>query len=279
MYSGLDYTNSTGMQYTERSSRTQPPNARDRLGVNRGPRLSMRRADEPQNGETYRRMNMTTTITDFKRDSYDAITNPPAFALDMLIQAEKAGCWETGIETTNQKKKFWAAINTSIYGFDEEQDLVVVQVRKAESHKYGVQVHKNWFLLGHLETGAIFAHSIETPIRSKLAKENAQYCVDYALSKIWNCHIDDLKGIVRQGDVALIPIRRLPATDRGPDIPRRRNPVLPGQDQNGAYQRRTRNDENQSGALPDTTGIPRHCLGFQQIHCRLKPINPRQGRH
>lgn len=146
-----------------------------------------------------------------KRSYYGEIIEYPAFVAALLIDAEKAGCWETGI--ASDKKHRGTAINTAVYGFDESQHLAIVQVREARFHPGRfTKVRKDYYLLGRVESGDVFAHPIESPIKSKLALSDAQYCVNYALSKIWNCKIDDLKDIIQQGDVALIPIVRVPKT-------------------------------------------------------------------
>lgn len=153
----------------------------------------------------------TTENNQLNRTSYGEITNPPAFVSVLLVDAEKAGCWETGI--ASDRKHRGTAINTAIYGYDETAHLAIVQVREAQFRPGRfTKVRKDYYLIGRLENGNVFTHPIDSPIRSKMAMSCPQYCVDYALSKIWNCHIDDLKGIIRQGDVALIPIRRLPSS-------------------------------------------------------------------
>lgn len=144
-----------------------------------------------------------------KRNSYGEILDPPQFVSKLLSDAERAGCWETGI--ASDKKHRGSSINTGVYGFDEMQELAVVQVRLCEFRPGRFsRVRKDYYLLGRVEDGAVFAHPVDSPIRSKLALTDPQYCVDYVLSKVWQCKIDELKDIIRQGDVALIPIVHLP---------------------------------------------------------------------
>lgn len=148
-------------------------------------------------------------ILEIKRTSYGEITNALEFVHALLTDAEKAGCWETGI--ASDRKHRGSSINTAVYGFDTEQELAIVQVRECQFRPGRFnKVRKDYYLLGRLEDGSIFAHAVDSPLRSKLAMTDPQYCVDYALSKIWNCKIDDLKDIIRQGDVALIPIVHMP---------------------------------------------------------------------
>lgn len=141
-----------------------------------------------------------------ERNAFGAITNPPSFVKQLLIDAEKAGCWETG-------KHRGSSINTAVYGCDESEGVAVVQVRECRFHpRMFNKVRKDYYLLGRVESGIIFAHSIDSPLKSKLALADAQYCCDYARAKIWGVKIDELPDIIRQGDVALIPVVRLPAS-------------------------------------------------------------------
>jgi len=147
--------------------------------------------------------------SELKRSGYGEILNPPQFVKKLLMDAETVGCWETGI--ASDKKQRGTSINTAVYGFDEEAELAIVQVRECQFRPGRFsKVRKDYYLIGRVEDGSIFAHAIDSPIRSKLAMADHQYCVDYALSKIWNCKISDLKDIIRQGDVALIPIVHMP---------------------------------------------------------------------
>jgi hypothetical protein len=145
----------------------------------------------------------------YNRTIYGEITNPPTCVTQLLIDAERAGCWETGI--ASDRKQRGTAINTAIYGFND--DLAIVQVREAQFRPGRfTKVRKDYYLLGRVEDGTIFAHAIDSPLRSKLAMADPEYCVDYALAKIWNCKIDELKDIIRQGDIALIPVLKIPST-------------------------------------------------------------------
>jgi len=146
-----------------------------------------------------------------RRGTYGEILNAPTFVKQLLKESEIEGCWETGIES--DKRNRGTSINTSVYGYDEAQSLAVVQVRQCHFRpgRYS-KVRKDYYLVGRLENGKVFAHGIDSPIRSKLCLADAKFCVDYVLSKIWGCKIDELSDITRQGDVAFIPISHLPAT-------------------------------------------------------------------
>jgi hypothetical protein len=123
-----------------------------------------------------------------------------------MEEAEKAGTYTRGIES--DKRQRGSSINVDLYGHDEAQGLAVIQVRECQfdPRRYN-KVHKDYYLLGHTEQGAVFAHPIESPARSRRAMTSPEACIRFVLSRIWDCSDDDLADIVRQGDVALVPAR------------------------------------------------------------------------
>lgn len=145
------------------------------------------------------------------RDDYNALNNAPDWCRDLMRAAEKAGAWKTGIES--DRKQRGSAINCDLYGYDADQGLAVVQVREAIFHpRRFTQVRKDYYLIGHTEAGGFFAHPIDSPARSKKAMETPESCVRFVLARIWNCREDDLQYIERQGDVAFVPVTRVPVT-------------------------------------------------------------------
>ena len=145
------------------------------------------------------------------RDAYNALTTNPDWVKALLKEAEENGAWETGIES--DKKQRGSAINTALYGYDTEQQLAVVQVREAVFHpRRFTRVRKDYYLIGHTETGGFFAHPVDSPLRSSYAMSGPKMCVDWVLSKIWQCRIKDLEDIERQGDIAMIPVPSIPKT-------------------------------------------------------------------
>jgi hypothetical protein len=143
------------------------------------------------------------------RNAYNALTSTPEWVKRLLEEAEENGAWETGIES--DKKQRGSAINTALYGYDTEQQLAVVQVREAVFHpRRFTRVRKDYYLIGHTETGNFFAHPVDSPVRSSYAMSGPKMCVDYVLSKIWNCRIKDLEDIERQGDIAFVAVPSIP---------------------------------------------------------------------
>lgn len=97
-----------------------------------------------------------------KRSTYGEILNAPDFVKKLLIDAEKAGCWETGI--ASDKKQRGTAINTAVYGYDESQELAVVQVREAQFRPGRfTKVRKDYYLSWDREN-----HLFETLIDAEL---------------------------------------------------------------------------------------------------------------
>lgn len=143
------------------------------------------------------------------RNEYNALINVPQWCQSLMKEAEVNGAWETGIEA--DKRNRGSAINCDLYGYQEEQGLAVVQVRQAQFHpgRY-TRVRKDYYLIGHTEQGGFFAHPVTSPARSRTALESPEGVVDFVLSKVWNCRVTDLPYIERQGDVAFIPVYKIP---------------------------------------------------------------------
>lgn len=151
------------------------------------------------------------------RDSYGALTPLPEFCVDLIRAAETAGAWTSGIESRKQRG---AAVNVDLYGYDLGQQLAVVQVREARFRPNRfTRVRKDYYLLGRTESGNVFAHSVSSPARSSHAMRSPEACVRWILAQIWQCKEAELDTIERQGDVALIPVRKLPKGGESVDGP------------------------------------------------------------
>lgn len=149
-------------------------------------------------------------MIDNDRNAYGALINIPPFAKTLLALAEKAGCWETGV-VSNRAHTRGEAINVDLYGHDEQQNLIVVQVRQCR-FKQGrfPKIRKDYYLVGTTEQNEVFAHAVDSPARSRKAMETPQGVVSFVLAKIWGVKEDLLPHIERQGDVAFIPVYRIP---------------------------------------------------------------------
>lgn len=145
------------------------------------------------------------------RNQFGALLSTPPWCWDLMREAEKAGAWTTGIESDRRMRG--QALNCDLYGHDEAQGLAVVQVRQAifRPGRF-TKVRKDYYLIGHTETGGFFAHPVESPSRSKRAMATPEGVIRFVLAKIWNCEEDDLGDIERQGDIAFVPVSCIPET-------------------------------------------------------------------
>ena len=145
-----------------------------------------------------------------ERNSYNAVRYEPDWVQDLMNEVEAAGTYTRGIES--DKKGRGTAVNVDVYGYDADQGLAVIQVRESTFRPDRfTRVRKDYYLIGHTEQGAPFAHAVDTPARSKRALSSPEATVRFVLARIWDCSEAELDHIIRQGDVALVPAR-LPKT-------------------------------------------------------------------
>lgn len=120
--------------------------------------------------------------------------------------------FKSGFEELNKKGGF-EAHNWDIYGYDATRKLVVLQFRHVYKRKesWYTQVQKQYVLAG-IDEGQPFFHILpSSPLQMKGLKESTpQEVVRWCESKIFGVRIDTLKNIVRQGDVAFVPVLRIP---------------------------------------------------------------------
>lgn len=123
---------------------------------------------------------------------------------------DEHGSWEFGCAF--DKKQRGQALNWDLYGIgrDVHTDklLIVVQVRQYEKrYKNGYpNIRKNYFLIGTNEDGTTFAHPVESRVIHAAIRKEAD--VVYAIQS-WIFGVD-YERVIRQGDVALVPIKRRP---------------------------------------------------------------------
>lgn len=159
------------------------------------------------------------------RDNYDAIITSSiptsdAQAIRKLVNrvshAEKIdehGGWDFGITALTRSRS--RALNWDLYGYGHDIHdgslLAVIQVREWTEGKRWNTIRKSYFLIGENEDGSAFAHPVShAPIRSAikcgkdvvLAAQNWIFGGDYA-------------GMIRHGDLALIPMLKRPAGTKG----------------------------------------------------------------
>lgn len=124
---------------------------------------------------------------------------------------DEHGSWDFGAEF--DRKGRGSALNWDLYayGFDyfSKKLLVIIQIRQYVLRKKGYypQIRKNYYLLGRNEDGHSFAHSIESNVIHSAIRKNK----DVILSVQNWIFGYDYKKIIRQGDIALVPIKKVTA--------------------------------------------------------------------
>jgi hypothetical protein len=138
------------------------------------------------------------------RNDFGALLQVPEWAQQLVKAAEQAGTYTTGI--ASDRKGRGTAINVDCYGYDAAQQLAVVQVRECRFRQGRFnKIRKDYYLLGTVESGEVFAHPVDSPARSTRAMASPEACVAWVLAQVWDCAVEDLPELRRQGDIAFIP--------------------------------------------------------------------------
>jgi hypothetical protein len=159
---------------------------------------------------TYDEINLSSLDPQLKQSVLDLI--------DRAADADKIdehGSWD--FSAAFDKKGRGQAINWDLYGVGYDchsgQLLIVVQIRKYEKrHKnWFPSIRKNYFLVGTNEDGTTFAHSVShAPIFAAIRAERD--VVRAVQNWIFG---GDYCAMIRQGDLALIPMKSRPAGTKG----------------------------------------------------------------
>jgi len=142
------------------------------------------------------------------------------------VDEHRAPAWSIGAQF-GKPGRGGEATNRSIYGVDmvAGQPLAVVQVRHwvqtgyQASHGYHGRASRAWFLVGRNEgTRLPFAHPINPRSIVRELRSDTPPATPVTLARAWVFGVtpDVLPSIIRQGDVALIPVARLPGGRREP---------------------------------------------------------------
>lgn len=107
----------------------------------------------------------------------------------------------------------WTAINTSVYGYDPIQNVGIFQIRQSGTGNYGIEVKKNYALVGINEDGSTFRHPVScNAVRGAVRVDpvDPTLVVKKAQCWMWKCSMRQLKLAMsngcRQGDVIMIKI-------------------------------------------------------------------------
>jgi hypothetical protein len=165
----------------------------------------------------------TTSLT---RGTYNEIpltslSNETAEQIRLLVAAagqaskvDEHGSWDFGVESN--KKGRVEALNWDLYALGNDchtgKFLAVIQIRQFFRKKasYFAQIRKNYFLLGHNEDNSVFAHSVPSAVIHSALRRGAD-----AILAVQNWIFDgDYTGLLRQGDLALIPCSKRPSAPR-----------------------------------------------------------------
>ena len=156
----------------------------------------------------------TTSADVVKRDAYDAIVNYPAEIKDLVAKVKDTAGWQTGITSEGMKRGGYESRNIDVYGYDVSRNLAVVQLRRAWKKKesWYTEVSKVYALVGK-DDGQIFSHPLTSSPRRNpnLADMSPEEVVRWAESKIFGVPVNKLHTIIRQGDIALVPVRGIPS--------------------------------------------------------------------
>lgn len=141
------------------------------------------------------------------------------------VDEHRAPAWSIGAHFDKKPGGPGSAVNRSIYGVDlvAGQPLAVVQVRHWLKSRYQVKhgyhgrtLHA-WFMEGRNEgTKLPFAHPINprSIVRELNGRTAPERPVTLARAWVFGVDVAALPEIIRQGDVALVPVPRLPGGRR-----------------------------------------------------------------
>ena len=132
---------------------------------------------------------------------------------------DEHGSWDFGVEY-DRKRGECSSLNWDAYGIGRDchtgQILALVQVRQFHRKKTGYwpQIRKNYFLLGTNEDASIFAHSVSANVVHAAIRKGAD-----VIKAVQDWIFEgDYAGMLRQGDLAMIPCTRRPSA---PTVPNR----------------------------------------------------------
>lgn len=156
------------------------------------------------------------SITSTERDYWGALRQAPPEVAGLVLKIASAdhvdehGSWEFGI--VSDRRGRWSALNWDCYGVSTDIHsgslIAVVQVRQSEQTKYGVTVRKSYFLVGTNEDETAFAHPVNANVVHLAVKAEVDVpraCQDWIFG-------GDYSRMIRQGDLALIPVQRTSGT-------------------------------------------------------------------
>lgn len=126
-------------------------------------------------------------------------------------KVDEHGGWSFGIEDVGSRNSGgWASLNWDLMDLRLDhhsvEPLTIIQVRSASKPKshYWARIRKSYFLCGRNEDGRPFAHCIRSGVVWAALNSGKDACMA-AQKWIFGA---DYASLLRQGDVALVPIKR-----------------------------------------------------------------------
>lgn len=151
------------------------------------------------------------------RDGYGALVRVPAEISQLVGRVADAAGWDLGAAssgTYGRRSYVFESRNFSVYGYMlEPQVLAVVQIRRYIQNKYGASVRKSYALAG-LDGDQLFSHVLHvSPLQwPGIYGSSAGEAIAWAESKIFGVPMDRLDTVIRQGDIAIVPVRSIPGS-------------------------------------------------------------------
>lgn len=149
------------------------------------------------------------------RDRFGALSRErlPADVQNLLLRVLSEIGFREGV--IGRRRGGYDAFNCDVYGYDVERNLIALQVRHTWCDKdKGWTRQQKWYGLAGEDEGQLFSHVIPTSFRRipDLSCMTPAAVVRWAESKIFRVPVSRLGTMIRQGDVALVPVRAIPRT-------------------------------------------------------------------
>jgi len=131
-------------------------------------------------------------------------------AASNAAKIDEHGSWDFGAEFDNKGRGI--SLNWDVYGYGKDihtgRFLAVIQVRQfvRARKNYYPSIRKSYFLIGRNEDNSVFAHPV--PARTvQYAARNGRNVILAVQNWIFG---GDYRRMIRQGDLAIIPLSRPP---------------------------------------------------------------------
>jgi len=97
----------------------------------------------------------------FRRGQYGEIASALPTNIAKLFAEYVALREDSGIETTDERRGYWTAVNYDVYGYNQAAGVAVIQRRVAEKTKYGIEIEKRYRLVWSSRCAPVFVADAE----------------------------------------------------------------------------------------------------------------------